>query len=294
MHPDEQPVDDALVRALLDDQHPRFRDLPLSRVPSAGTDNALFQLGDALVVRLPRIHWAADDVGKEQAWLPRLAPHLPLPVPTPVELGRPGHGYPWSWSVYRWLDGTPPVAGALADPLGVARDLGAFVARLHAAPGAEDGPRATRGVPLGEREEHVREALAALEADPDVDVDACLDLWQACRDAEAWAGPPVWVHGDLAPGNVLLQGDRLAAVIDFGALGVGDPAIDLMAAWTLLPAEARSTYRQAAGADDATWARGQGWALSVALGQLHYYDLATNAVMVTQGRRVLAALLDGA
>ncbi len=290
MHPDEFVVDTGLVRRLLAAQHPELAGLPLRPVASAGTDNALFRLGDDLVVRLPRIHWAMDDVAKEQRWLPRLAPQLPLAVPEPVAAGRPGEGYPWPWSVQRWLDGADATAAPLADLRSTAVDLARFVTALHRID-ASDGPRpgpTGRGVPLAVRDGATRKAIEALG--DRVDADAVTAAWDAALAAPEWNGDPVWVHGDLTPGNLLVVGGRLSAVIDFGAAAVGDPAADLLPAWNLFTGDARAAYRKALGVDDATWARGRGWALSVALVALPYY-LHTNPAITASSWFVVEQVL---
>ena len=300
MHDDEVDIDQRLVRRLVDGQFPRWAGLALERVASAGTDNALYRLGADLVVRLPRIGWAVDDVAKEQRWLPRLAPGLPAAIPEPLGQGEPAHGYPWSWSVYRWLDGANPVVGGLADPAGLASDLARFVRALHRVDPAA-GPRSHRSGPLHGQEESTRAALAALavpavlagleESLPGtVDLDAVTQVWEAALEVPAWSGPPVWVHGDLSPGNLLLAGGRLSAVIDFGAVGVGDPACDQIVAWNLLPASAREVFRTELGVDDAMWERGRGWALSIALVALPYYHR-TNPVLADSARHVIAEVL---
>lgn len=289
MHADEPDLDVPFVRRLIEAQLPAWADLPIARVASSGTDNALFRLGDDMVVRMPRIGWAVDDVAKEQQWLPRLAPVLPLPVPLPLAVGEPAEHYLWRWSIYRWLAGQNPVVGAVADAPLLARDLAAFVVALHAAD-ATGGPPASRGVPLVARDDPTRAAIAALEGL--IDPAAATAAWDEALRAPLWNGPPVWVHGDLAPGNLLLRDGCLAAVIDFGSCGVGDPACDLIAAWNLLPAAARDVYREALGVDDATWARGRGWALSVALIQLPYYK-DTNPALAASSRHVLGELLRG-
>jgi aminoglycoside phosphotransferase (APT) family kinase protein len=271
MHADEVEVDVDLVRRLLAAQHPDLAALTLRPVPSAGTDNALFRLGEDLVVRLPRIHWAADDVAKEQRWLPRLAPELPLAIPEPVAAGRPGEGYAWPWSVQRWLDGEEATADRFADLRVAAVDLAGFVTALHRISpngGPRPGPTG-RGVPLAVRDESTRAAIEALGER--VDAEAVTAAWETALAAPEWDGEPVWVHGDLTPGNLLVVGGRLSAVLDFGAAVVGDPAVDLLPAWNLFTGEARAAYREALGVDDAAWARGRGWALSVALIALPYY-----------------------
>lgn len=287
MHPDEVATDTDLVRRLVAAQLPQWAHLPVAPVPSAGTDNALYLLGDRLVVRLPRIHWARDDVAKEQRWLPVLAPHLPVAVPVPVAQGAPGEGYPWAWSVYRWLDGQTPARGATYDDDVLARDLAGFVAALQQVD-VTGAPPASRGVPLVQRDAATRAALAAV-AD-EVDVTAAAAVWEDALAAPPWDAAPRWVHGDLAPGNLLLTGGRLTAVIDFGACGVGDPACDLVVAWNLLRPGARDAYRAALDVDDATWRRGRGWALSIALIQLPYYR-DTDPPLADSSRQVLRALL---
>ncbi|MFI9567220.1 aminoglycoside phosphotransferase family protein [Streptomyces rishiriensis] len=268
-------IDTALVRRLLAAQFPHWARLPVVPVPRSGMDNATFRLGGTLSVRLPRhAHWAGQ-VAREQRWLPRLAPLLPLPVPEPVAQGAPGEGYPYPWSVYRWLEGETATTEALVEPVRTARDLAGFLIALQAVdptggPGPQPG-NAFRGVPLGDdrdsiaHESRVRPKIAALKGTGLVDADALTRVWEAALAAPAWRKPPVWIHGDLDAGNLLLREGRLGAVIDFGTLAVADPAVDLQPAWRFLPAGARAVFREAVGADDATWARARGWALAGSL-----------------------------
>ncbi|PWJ08362.1 phosphotransferase [Streptomyces sp. NWU49] len=287
MHPDEVDVDAALVGRLVAGRFPRWAGLPVERLRSSGTENAMFRLGPDLVVRLPRHPGAVEGVAHEQRWLPRLGPLLPFAAPEPLGRGGPGEGFPWPWSVYRWLEGANPVAGALDDPVSLARDLAALVTALRGVD-ATDGPPCHRGVPLAHRDVPTREAIARLAGR--VDTDAVTALWEEALGAPEHAGAPVWAHGDLSPGNVLVGGGRLAAVIDFGSVGVGDPAVDLVVAWNLLPAEARGAFRAAVGADEAQWARGRGWALSIALIALPYY-WDTNPPLAANSRHVIKEIL---
>ena len=287
MHADETPIDDDLVGRLLRAQFPRWADAPLARVASSGTENALYRLGPHLVVRLPRLARADQTLRKELRWLPYLAPTLPVPIPVPVAEGTAGEGYPWTWAVYPWLEGQNPAVDGLDDPDALADDLAHFVTALQQLAPA-DGPLANRGTPLAERDWYTREALRALAGR--MPTEAATAAWDQALEAPDWTGPPRWVHGDLAPGNVLVAGGRLAAVIDFGSAGVGDPACDLLFAWNLLPRTSRDVVRRATGVDDATWARGKGWALSVALIQLPYY-WDTNPALVENAHHVVAEVL---
>jgi len=266
-------IDTALVHRLLAAQFPQYAELPLSPVPLSGMDNATFRLGDDLSVRLPRYPRWVGQVEREHRWLPRLAPHLPLPVSEPVAMGEPGEGYPFPWSVYRWLDGETATAEGLVDPGQTALELAEFVRALQKID-ATDGPgpewsNAFRGVPMGDErdslasEARVRPKIAALKGL--ADTAAVTAVWEAALAAPAWDAPPVWIHGDLATGNLLAVEGELSAVIDFGTLAVGDPAVDLLAAWKFLPDRARGVFREALGVDDATWARGRGWALAGSL-----------------------------
>jgi aminoglycoside phosphotransferase (APT) family kinase protein len=290
MHDDEVNASAELVGRLLADQFPQWADLPLRPVRSAGTDHAIYRLGEEMSVRLPLRPSAAGQVEKEQLWLPRLAPHLPCPISRPLGLGAPGHGYPWSWSVCAWLPGEVPAADGDMVPL--AQDLARFVSALHAID-PTDGPAPGRhnfgrGVPLATRDAATRAAIAG--SDGLIDTDAATRAWEADLAAPTWSGPPVWIHGDLCPGNLLAADGRLAAVIDFGGLAVGDPACDLIVAWNLFIGPARDAYRTALGVDDAAWARGRGWALSVALPQLPYYQH-SNPVLAANARLTIAAVL---
>ncbi|WP_303656068.1 aminoglycoside phosphotransferase family protein [Streptantibioticus ferralitis] len=285
MHADEVDIDASLVGRLIAAQFPRWAALPIAEVYSAGTDNAMYRLGDNMVVRLPRIPGAARQVAKEQRWLPYLAPYLPLDVPVPLAKGVPGEGYDLPWSVYRWLDGDTAYDEPLADPHQAAADLGRFVTALRQVD-ATGGPVSSRGGPVMTRDEDVRAAIRDLGADGTVDAAAVTAAWEEVLRLPQWDGEPVWIHSDLLPGNLLVRNGRLSAVIDFGVLGVGDPACDMMAAWTLLPAETRDLFREAAAVDDATWARGRGWALCFGLTAEHYYRV-KNPVLASVGRRAM-------
>jgi aminoglycoside phosphotransferase (APT) family kinase protein len=259
-------VDVHLARRLVDRQFPQWAGLPLTPVPAQGCDNRTFRLGDTLSVRLPSAHSYAAQVDKEQCWLPLLAPRLPLPVPVPVARGVPGLGYPHPWSVLRWIPGEPASTGLIADLTTFAFDLAAFLValrRIDATPGPAAGRHNFfRGGPL---EVYADETVRALDGlGSAVPRDAALEVWDTAM-ATTWPADPVWVHGDVAVGNLLVRDGRLSAVIDFGSSGVGDPACDTVIAWTLLYGPSRAAFRTALGLDDATWARGRGWALWKAL-----------------------------
>jgi aminoglycoside phosphotransferase (APT) family kinase protein len=283
MHADEADIDTALVRRLVAGQFPEWADLPVEPVTSSGTDNAMYRLGDELAIRLPRIAGAAADVELERRWLPTLAPHLPVAVPQPLEVGVPAEGYPHRWAVYRWLPGANPVTADEA----LASELAAFVLALREVPAAA-APAASRGVPLAARDEPTRAALA--KSDDLVDTDALTRVWDEALRLPVWAGPPTWLHGDLTPGNVLVRDGRLSAVIDWSCAGAGDPTVDLEVAWNLLPPGPREVYRAALDVDEVTWLRGRAWALSIAIIQLPYY-LETNPALAANSRHVLAEVL---
>jgi aminoglycoside phosphotransferase (APT) family kinase protein len=291
MRPGTQPVDDDLVRRLITEQFPQWAGLEVERFPSGGTVNAMYRLGEDMVVRLPLVQGGADDVVRERTWLPRVAPRLPVPVPEVLGEGRPAEGYPWPWSVYRWLAGENPEAGALREPVLLAGDLAEFVAAMRSLtlPG---GPPAHRGGPVTSLDTETRAAIGELRGIPQegVDCDAAATMWEEALRAPAWDGPPVWLHADLMPGNLLVNGDRLTSVIDFGCMGVGDPACDLFPAWNLLPPDAREVFREALDVEDATWVRGRGRTLSQALIALPYYRR-SNPAMARNARHVIRAVL---
>jgi aminoglycoside phosphotransferase (APT) family kinase protein len=283
MHADELEIDEALVRRLLAEQFPEWADLPLSRVEPAGTVNAIFRLGDELSVRLPRRKGRAEPGSKELDWLPKLAPHLPLEIPVPVAQGRPSRAYPWFWDVYTWVEGeTEPVEAIEA--VQAARDLAALVGALQRVnpAGAPQG----RGVPLAQRDEEIRYWLARFDGDPLVS-----EEWERALAAPPWEGPPVWHHGDLDVRNWLVRAGRICAVIDWGSMGVGDPACDVMVAWKLHSREARDAFRKALPTDDATWERARGWALSQAVAALAYYTSENNPALYTEAESWLELVL---
>lgn len=259
-------IDEHLARRLVAAQFPRWAHLPVVPVAIGGVDNRTFRLGDDLTVRMPSAAGYTAQVAKEQRWLPHLAPRLPLPVPVPVAVGRPGLGYPHPWSVLRWIDGETAAAGRIDDMTAFARDVAAFLVALR-------GIDATGGPPPGPHNFHRGGDLAVYAEETDAAIERLhgrVDAGAAravLADALAarWDGPPVWFHGDVAVGNLLVRDGRLAAVIDFGSSGVGDPACDAVLAWTLFTGPARAAYRAGLGVDDGTWARGRGWALWKAL-----------------------------
>ena len=260
-------IDAALVGRLIAEQFPQWQQLPIRPVPVHGWDNRSYRLGDELTVRLPTHAMYVPAVEKERRWLPVLAPQLPLPIPVPVAVGRPGPGYPFAWSVRRWLDGAPATPGRIDDLSRFATALAEFLLALQAIDPA-DGPPAGahcffRGASLTQYDEETRQTLATLAARPDaggIDLAGAAATWQAALAAQ-WHGRPVWFHGDVAAGNLLVRDGRLAAVIDFGTCGVGDPACDLVIAWTLLGGPSRQAFRAAIGQDQACWARARGWVL---------------------------------
>ncbi|MFI6512180.1 aminoglycoside phosphotransferase family protein [Streptosporangium sp. NPDC050855] len=289
MHADELDIDTSLVARLVAAQFPWWADLPVVKVRSAGTDNAMYRLGDTMVVRLPRLPGAARQVGTEQRWLPYLAPHLPLAVPEVLGRGVPGEGYELPWSVCRWLDGENAYDAPIADLERAAAELGRFGTALRRLD-ATGGPLSFRGGPVSARDDDVRAAVRGLAADGAVDADAATAAWEDVLRSPSWDGDPVWVHSDLLPGNLLVRDGALSAVIDFGGLGVGDPACDMMAAWTLFSAGTRDAFREASAVDDATWARGRGWALCFGLTAENYYR-ARNHVLADVGRRATSEVL---
>jgi aminoglycoside phosphotransferase (APT) family kinase protein len=289
MHAEEVETDADLVRRLLAAQFPEWAQLAVVPIDSYGTDHAIYRLGDALAVRLPRIAWAASQAAKEGEWLPKLRPYLPLALPVQVARGRPDEGYPFEWSVYEWLPGESAAAG-VTDAVRAARDLAAFIDALRRidASDAHRRRRGARGAPLEELDQSVRRAVADLG--DRIDGRAALHSWEESLEAPPWHGPDTWVHGDLLPGNLLVVDGRLSAVIDFGGLNVGDPACDLQPAWNVFMGTSRDVFRAELVVDDASWLRGRGWALFQAVMALPYY-WDTNPGMIRQASHALAEVL---
>ncbi len=282
-----QELDPALLRRLLATQFPAWANLSLELVQPSGTDNLLYRLGDDKVMRFPRSIGTSQTLKKEREWLTRLAPQLPLAIPIPLASGVPGEGYPYEWAVYSWLPGENLVETLLSDQDQLALDMARFITALQRID-PQNGPAPGehnffRGVPLTQRDAATRKAIEALV--PQIDVNAVNALWEAALLAPRWSGPPVWIHGDLDARNLLAQNSRLSAVIDFGGLGIGDPACDMMVAWKILHADARQIFKNALSVDEATWVRAQGWVLSQALMILSYYTMETNPLLLSEARR---------
>ncbi|MGW2174044.1 aminoglycoside phosphotransferase family protein [Streptomyces sp. NPDC001705] len=286
-------IGEALVRRLVDSQFSQWAGMELKLLDPAGSDHVIYRLGEELSVRLPRHSGAIGQARKELQWLPRLAPHLPLAVPVPVGVGEPDFGYPWPWAVSRWLDGEVATVDALGDSPGAAVDLARFLVALQgvAPEGFPDGDAgdALAGRPLSDRDRATRVAIA--EVDGVFDATAMTELWNAALSAPGWDRSPVWFHGDFHTGNLLARDGRLSAVIDFGGLGVGDPACDLMIAFTLMSADSRAAFRDSLGVDDATWLRGRGWALATGLNAYTYYAAVNPRVAAQTTRQITQALI---
>jgi aminoglycoside phosphotransferase (APT) family kinase protein len=260
------PIDVDLVRRLVDAQFPVWSTMDVRAVDESGWDNRSFRLGQDLIIRLPSAESYAAQVDREQVWLPRISPHLSQPIPIPVALGQSQFGYPCRWSIYRWLEGEAARPERIGQLAAFARDLAAFLRSLQAAPaagGPAPGPENFhRGGSLGVYDSEARRAIAILT--PRLNVRAASATWEAAL-ASKWDQTAVWVHGDIAVGNLLVKAGELCGVIDFGQFCVGDPACDLAPAWTLLDAESRETFRTSIALDEGTWARGRGWTLWKAL-----------------------------
>jgi aminoglycoside phosphotransferase (APT) family kinase protein len=263
--PAEAPIDIHLVRALLGEQHPELAGLPLTNADE-GWDNRMFRLGEELAVRLPRRPASASLIAHEQRWLPILAPHLPLPVPNPIRVGRPGCGFPWPWSVTRWLPGETALVSPPIDEFAAASDLARFLRALHR-PAPHDAPRNPwRGVALGARDVLLREDVAAIG--DRIDGAVVIQTWERLRAAPCWTGAAMWIHGDLHPCNLLVRDGCLSGVLDFGDLTAGDPATDLSVGWMLLREPARSAFRNLTCGPDGwldghAWTRARAWALAL-------------------------------
>lgn len=293
LHDDEVVSTPDLVRRLIAEQFPRWAHLPVTTGPAGGTDHHLFRLGDELLVRMPKIGWAQEQAGSDARWLPHLAPHLPLRLPVPEAVGEPGEGFPFRWSVTPWLDGRSPVVGELGTT--AARQLGEFVAALRMV-STDGGPvkeGTSRGVPLARLDDDVRAAIA--ESGTRIDGRAVTKAWDQALAARP-ASDGYWIHGDLLPGNLLADGGRMTAVIDWGGVGVGDPAADLIPAWTQFTGAERAAFRVSAtdgltDPDDA-WERGRGWVLVQAVIALPYYWDRWPAFARGSQERIAAVLAD--
>jgi len=284
-------INASLVRQLITAQFPQWAHLPIKPVEISGWDNRTFHLGDDMSVRLPSTEAYTAQVEKEHRWLPRLAPFLPLQIPIPVAKGVPGDRYPWQWSIYRWLDGESATIERIADLRQFATALAQFLVALQRIDPAGGPPPGWhnfhRGGSLEIYDSQTRQAISTLAGT--IDSAAATAAWEAALNA-TWHGSPVWLHGDVSAGNLLVTRGRLSAVIDFGCAAVGDPACDVTIAWTLFSRESREAFRTALALDSATWSRGRGWALWKALITLAEH-IDTNPLEAGKARDVINEVL---
>jgi aminoglycoside phosphotransferase (APT) family kinase protein len=287
MHEGEVGVDDELVRGLLAEQFPDLADRTITPVEPWGTDNGIWRLGDDLVVRLPRIHWATAQVDLEATWLPRLARYLPVAVPEPVAVGGPGCGYPYRWAIHRWIPGRGASPELIDDPVEFAADLADAIRRLRSMPTTGARPARNRARPLADYDVATRAAIDA--AAHLIDAPAATAVWDEALAATPHAGSPVWVHGDLE-GNCLVRDGGLCGIVDWGSACAGDPAVDVQVVWSpLFTDESRRSFLDDLQVDDATVARSRGAAIHQACAALPYY-LDTFPLIVERSWHKLAAL----
>jgi aminoglycoside phosphotransferase (APT) family kinase protein len=286
MHDGEVDIDADLAGRLVAEQFPQLADLPVRAVPSTGTVNAIYRLGDRLCARLPRVRTWARDLDKEWRWLPRLAPRLSLRVPEPVARGRPTDSYPFSWAIYGWIDGQQYADALVDDERRAAGELAQFVRELRRIDPA-GAPRGGRR-PLRELDTATRSAIESARGV--IDSDAATAAWERALQAPAWTGAPVWIHCDLLRPNLLVRDGRLCAVIDFGGAGIGDPAADVIAAWSVFGRAGRGVFRAALEVDDGTWNRARGFALHQAALIIPYYG-ETNPGFVAPAKRTIEEIL---
>lgn len=283
LHADELPIDAVLVQSLLGRQFPEYARRSLTRLAASGSTNVLFKLGGDLVVRLPRQPGGSASIEKEHRWLPRVGRALSVHVPEIVALGGPDGGFSERWSIARWIEGESATVFSAVDPRPVDRsrlaaDLARVILELRAAelPEAaklDPGLQLYRGGSLADFDERMQQILGACASIPDLDLDleAARAIWREAMSLPARAGASGWFHGDLVAENLLIQEDRLVAVLDFGGLGVGDPSIDVHGAWELFDVDAREVFRGELGVEEEEWLRGRAWALAVALMTFPYY-----------------------
>ncbi|MES2998990.1 MAG: aminoglycoside phosphotransferase family protein [Pseudomonadota bacterium] len=286
-------ITEMTVRHLIDSQFPKFSNLPIKPVLHNGWDNQTFRLGRNFLIRLPSAQHYASQVEKEQYWLPRLANYLPLPIPEPIAIGEPSNEYPYPWSIYKWLPGNPALYTHQIHKNNVAIDLARFLSALQKIPvdpktsPLPDMHNFYRGGDLKIYDEETRESLDTLKNK--IDVCSALKIWDTAITTQ-WLHPPVWIHGDVSAGNLLLKRGRLSAVIDFGMLAVGDPACDLSVAWTFFQGESRHLFYSNLDLDRNTWLRGLAWALwkasIIASGKS-----STNAFAINEAYSILNELL---
>lgn len=265
MHPDEFHINANLVRELLTEQFPNWSKLDLQEILPKGTDNAMFKLASDKLVRLPRTKQSATNIEKELLWLPKFSSLLPIAIPTLLGSGSANKKYPLPWVIYNWLEGKSTDKEGDIDLGQAAVNLGNFVVAMQKID-PTNGPKCNRGQPLNKCNKGVLESIESLKGEYDTNL--LTKIWESTLETPAWSGDPVWIHGDLHSGNILVKNKKITAIVDFGLAGIGDPAADMMLAWTVLDAENREIFRSIAKPDDHTWARGRGWAF--ALGALGY------------------------
>lgn len=289
MHENELEIDEDLVRTLLQSQCPDWAHLPLKAVPSSGTEASLFRLGDNYVVRLPRLAGADANINKEYEWVPKIAQQLKTPLSLPLFKGHAHPTYPSSWVISQWNDGVNPPFEQENEYGLLAQDLGHFINKFQRLDLAH-GPLSRRGVPLNQLDQQTKRALDELQGE--IDCHKVANLWDQLISIPLWPHDPVWIHGDLLPGNILIQDNRLKAVIDFSDVGIGDPACDLIIAWALLNPPSRKIFQTTLeNKDENTWQRGRGWALSIALIMLPYYKN-TNPAFASLARRMIKHVVE--
>lgn len=294
MHENELEIDASFASKLIETQCPQWSGLPIVPIKSSGTDNALFRLGNEYIIRLPRIEWEVGSVNKsimkEYEWLPKIAKFLKIPISEPIFKGYPDPSYPWAWLVSKWNEGQNPDFEKDNEYEFLAKDLAYFLNEFHKI-NLPNGPLSRRGIPLNTKilDEETKKAISELENE--MDTSKISLLWKQLSNIPNWNKDPVWMHGDFLPGNILIQNNRLSAVLDFTDVGIGDPACDLVIAWSLLNPNSRFIFRQTLEhIDDNTWERGKGWALSIALIMLPYY-MHSNPVLARLAKRMIEHIL---
>lgn len=286
MHENEISIDTDLVQRLLVGQFPHLAERPLDLVRSTGTVNALYRLGHDLYVRLPRMGEWADSLDREWVWLRKLAPKISLEIPQPVALGKPSEYFPYSWAIYHWIEGTPYQSKENLDETQTARDLANFIKELRGVD-KQNAPRGGRA-PLIKLDAETCSAIKSIGMQENVD--ALIDIWNFSLKAKLWKNAPVWIHGDLIKPNLLVREGQIKAIIDFGSVGIGDPAADIVPAWSVFNSVGRKAFRQELDVDDDTWYRARGYALHQAVMIIPYYS-GTNPAFVSMAKDTIDQIL---